>query len=49
MEPKEFLEHIRNSLDVAYIQDDKDRIKELEGMYHGARVMHEIYSEGGEE
>lgn len=46
MEPKEFLESIRNGLDQAYAEDDKDRIRELEGMYHGARVMHEIYNEG---
>ena len=46
MEPKEFLESIRNNLDEAYIKDDKDKIKELEGMYHGARTMHEICREG---
>lgn len=48
MDPKEFLESIRNGLDEAYAKDDKDEIKELEGMYHGARTMYEIY-EGGEE
>lgn len=46
MEPKEFLESIRNALDKAYIKNDKDAIKELEGMYHGARTMYEIYNEG---
>ena len=45
MEPKEFLENIRNSLDEAYVENDKDKIKELEGMYHGARVMYELYIE----
>lgn len=49
MEPKEFLESIRNGLDEAYAEDDKDRIRELEGMYHGARTMYEICNEGGEE
>ena len=49
MNPKEFLESIRNGLDQAYIEDDKDGIRELEGMYHGARTMYEICNEGGEE
>lgn len=49
MEPKEFLESIRNGLDEAYAEDDEDRIRWLEGMYHGARTMYEIYNEGGEE
>ena len=45
MEPKEFLESIRNGLDEAYVEDNKDKIKELEGMYHGARTMYEIFEE----
>lgn len=49
MEPKGFLESIRNGLDQAYIEDDKDKIIELEGMYHGARTMYEICNGGGEE
>lgn len=48
MKPKDFLEAIRNALDKAYIKDDKDKIKELEGMYHGAKTMYEIYEEGKE-
>lgn len=39
---KEFLEFIRNALDKAYMKNDKDEIKELEGMYHGARSMYEL-------
>lgn len=44
MDPKEFLETIRNGLDKAYEENDKDEINKLEGMYHGARTMYEIYS-----
>ena len=45
MEAKKFLESIRNGLDEAYVEDDKDKIKELEGMYHGAKTMYEIFKE----
>lgn len=43
MEPKEFLEYVRKGLDKAYLEDNMDKIKELEGMYHGARTMYELY------
>lgn len=49
MEPKEFLESIRDSLDEVYAENDEDKARQLEGMYHGARTMYEICRGGGEE
>lgn len=49
MDPKEFLETIRNGLDKAYEENDKDEINNLEGMYHGARTMYEILNGKEEE
>lgn len=43
MAPEEFLETVRDSLDEAYVVQDYDRIQELEGMYHGAMTMYEIF------